>query len=192
MKPKLIALLLVPAFVLLGCASSGNPPAARGQLIQIKYAEVTSVTRVQMPSAAPAGAMIGGFTGLVLAGNSSRTNQVASGIGGAALGALATSALEGDRRGYSYRIRYNGGGEAQFITDKGYLRTGDCVSVEQGEYSNIRRVASLLCDGNPTAAIEPTHIRDAEQCSAAKDQLLEASTEEEINSAARKVSVLCQ
>jgi hypothetical protein len=147
---------------------------------------------VKLPSAAPAGAVVGGFTGLILSRDKSTGRQVASGIGGAALGGLATRALEGDRLGYSYRLRFADNSVSEFITEKGYLQRGDCVSVERGEYANIRRVASVLCEGGPSAAVDRSHVRDAEQCHAAKDQLLAAVTEQEIEVASRKVAVICE
>ncbi len=174
-----------------GCASSSGG-SARGYELRIRYAEVVDVERVKMPSAAPAGAMVGGFTGLILARNKSTGRQVASGLGGAALGGLATRALEGDRLGYSYQLQFADGNLSQFITEKGYLMRGDCVSVERGEYANIRRVSKSLCENGPSKSIDRTHIRDAEQCHAAKEQLLAASSDEAIEAASRKVAVLCK
>lgn len=186
-RPLLI--LLAALIVQAGCASSGSP-AMRGQEIRIRYAEVLDVERRRLPSAAPAGAVVGGFTGLVLSRNQSTGRRVASGIGGAALGGLATAALEGDRLGFSYRLRYLDGNESDFITEKGYLQPGDCVSVERGEFANVRRVPRLMCEER-MASIPPSHLTDASQCHAAKEQLLSAVTDEEIESAARKVSILC-
>lgn len=185
--------LAVSAAILLfaGCASSTSP-SARGYELRIRYAQVEEIERVKLPSAAPAGAVVGGFTGLILSRKQSTGRQVASGIGGAALGGLATHALEGDRLGYSYRLRFADNSVSQFITEKGYLQRGDCVSVERGEYANIRRVASVLCEGGPSAAVDRSHVRDAEQCHAAKDQLLAAATEQEIEVASRKVAVICE
>jgi hypothetical protein len=136
--------------------------------------------------------VVGGFTGLVLSRNSSGRKQVASGIGGAILGGLATAALEGDQLGYSYRLRYMNGETSNFITEKGYLQEGDCVSVERGEYANIRRVAAVLCAEGQAAAVDREHVREAEQCLRAKEQLLSASTDEQIEAEARKVSILCE
>lgn len=184
-------LTLVCVFLVAACASSGSP-AARGYELRVRYAEVVEIDRVKLPSSAPAGAVVGGFTGLVLSRRSSGAKQVASGIGGAVLGGLATAALEGDRLGYSYRLRYGNGEMSSFITEKGYLQVGDCVSVERGEYANIRRVSSVLCDGGQTVAAHPNHLREAQQCHAAKDQLLAASTDAQIEAAARKVSILCE
>lgn len=173
------------------CASSGST-STRGYEIRVRYAEVTDIDRVRLPSAAPAGAVVGGFTGLILSRNKSTGTRVASGIGGAALGGLATRALEGDRLGYSYRLRFADGGISDFITEKGYLQIGDCVAVERGQYANVRRVASVLCENGPSTQIDRTHLQDAQQCHAAKEQLLAASSEEEIDVASRKVSILCQ
>lgn len=179
------------AVLALGCASQ-SPSSARGYELRVRYAEVVDVDRVQMPSAAPAGAMVGGFTGLVIARDRSTRSQLATGAGGAVLGALATRALEGDRTGYSYRLNFIDGSTSRFITEKGYLQTGDCVAVERGQYANIRRVPSSMCEGGAKFGVDPIHLRDAEQCSAAKDQLLAAKTDDEIQLASRKVNVICQ
>lgn len=181
----------VVALIIAGCANSPSG-SARGYELRIRYAEVVDVERVKMPSAAPAGAVVGGFTGLILSRNKSTRSQVASGIGGAALGGLATRALEGDRLGYSYRLRFADDSTSQFITEKGYLMRGDCVSVERGEYANIRRVSKAVCENGPSARIDRKHVRDAEQCHAAKDQLLAAKSDDEIEAASRKVAIICQ
>lgn len=191
LRSGIISALLISVLALTGCASSGSP-AARGYELRVRYAEVVDIDRVKLPSNAPAGAVVGGFTGLVLARNSSGAKQVASGVGGAMLGGLATAALEGDRRGYSYRLRFKNGETSRFITEKGYLQVGDCVSVERGQYANIRRVAAVLCEDDQITTADAKHLREAEQCHAAKDQLLAALTDEEIEAASRKVAILCE
>lgn len=190
-KCRLLLLSVVLTGLIAGCASSGTS-SARGHEIRIRYAEVERVERTELPSAAPAGAMVGGFTGLVLSSGRSTSSQVASGVGGAVLGGLATRALEGDRLGYGYSLRFADGSLSRFITEKGYLQTGDCVAVERGDYANIRRVANVLCDTGPSTSIDETHVREAEQCHSAKDQLLAATAEDQIEAASRKVSILCQ
>ncbi len=190
-KFSLLGLLVAGIIALNGCASSGAA-GAKGYEVRVRYAEVVGIERVPMPSAAPAGAILGGFTGLVLTSGKSTRSRVAGGAGGALLGGLATKALEGDNRGYSYQLSYADNSTSKFITEKGYLQLGDCVSVERGAHANIRRVASVLCDGGPVKLVEATHVRDAQQCLAAKEQLLAASTSDEIDAASRKVSILCQ
>lgn len=191
-QARLFTLLigLTSALIVVGCASSGSS-SARGYEMRIRYAEVVHINRVQLPSAAPAGAVVGGFTGLMVGRNKSTGRQLATGAGGAVLGGLAVRALEGDRLGYEYRLQFADGNESRFITEKGYLQVGDCVAVERGDYANIRRVSNVLCDNGPAKVIESKHVRDAKQCHAAKEQLLLAATQEEIDIAARKVSVIC-
>lgn len=192
MKKSIISVLALTIIsVVAGCASSGST-SARGYELRVRYAEVIDIDRVRLPSNAPAGAVVGGFTGLVLSRNSSGRKQVASGIGGAVLGGLATAALEGDRLGYSYGLRFLNGDRSDFITEKGYLQIGDCVSVERGQYANIRRVASVMCTGDSPTVADRKHVREAEQCHIAKDQLLAASSKSEIDAAARKVEIICE
>lgn len=186
-----IALGLVLVSILVGCAS--NSGSTRARQMNIRYGEVIRVSRIQTPSAVPAGAILGGFTGLVLGRNSNTGRQAAAGVGGALLGGLATSALEGDRRAYQYRIRYNNGSETDYITENNFFREGDCVSVERMQHANLRRVSNALCESPPRAReVIQKRASEANQCHDAKDQVLEAITEEEIEQAARKVRILCQ
>ncbi len=186
-----MALGFVLISMLAGCAS--NSGSARARQMNIRYGEVNRVSRVQTPSAVPAGAVLGGFTGLVLGRNSNPGRQAAAGVGGAVLGGLAASALEGDRRAYQYRIRYNNGSETDYITENGFFREGDCVSVERREHANLRRVSDALCESPPrTREVIQKREQEANQCHDAKDQVLEAVTQEEIEQAARKVRILCQ
>ncbi len=178
--------------VALAACASQSSPSARGYELRVRYAHVTEIERVRMPSAAPAGAIVGGFTGLMIASDRSPGRQVATGIGGAALGALAVKAMEGERLGYSYRLQFADGSLSQFITEKGHMQIGDCVAVERGQYANIRRVPKTMCENSTVATVDPTHLRDAQQCHAAKDQLLQAVTDAEIEQASRKVAIICQ
>ena len=91
-----MTVVLVLGMLLSACASDTGSASARQ--MNIRYGEVVRVSRVQTPSAVPAGAVLGGFTGLVLGRDSNPGRQAAAGVGGALLGGLAASALEGDRR----------------------------------------------------------------------------------------------
>ncbi len=192
MKIYPIALSTIAMTLLTACNSTGTS-SSRGYEMRVRYAEVTEIARVKLPSSAPAGAMVGGFTGLMLGSRSSTGRQVAAGIGGAALGALAVQALEGERRGYEYTLRFQDMSVSRFITEKGYLQIGDCVSLERGEYANVRRVAHVLCEGiTPSPQVAKAIQRDASQCHSAKEQLLAAKESAEIEAAARKVEIICE
>ena len=89
-----------------------------------------------------------------------------------------------------------GGGSAQVVTDQNEIRVGDCVSVEQASNGavNIRRASSSLCiaDDEPLPEDLVEEIsQDAAVCMAARDQLLAAQSDAEIERAAMKVNILC-
>lgn len=181
--------VLLTVFFLTACANQGS---SRAREVSIRYASITEIRRVPIPSAAPAGAMVGGFTGLMLARKANPGRQLAAGLGGAALGGLVTHALEGDRRAYEYKLNFKGGESTHYITENGFLHIGDCVAVERGRYANMRRVSDVLCEGTKPAAPEPKNALEASQCNEAKDQLLMATTDPEVSQASRKVKILCQ
>jgi len=183
-----ITLCLVAVALLSGCANQGT----RAKEISIQYGVVTELTRVPVPSAVPAGAIVGGFTGLMLSRNSSAGRQIAAGAGGAALGGLITHALEGERRAYQYTIKFKDGATSRYITENGFLRPDDCVAIERGSYANLRRVSNALCEGTKPVVAEPTTVVEAAQCHEAKEQLLQASDDKEIEQSSRKVRILCQ
>lgn len=189
----ILAVLLT--LLLVGCASGTS--YIRGQEVNVRYGEVTKVEEVTRPSEAAGGAIMGGFLGLMLSSGRSGRSQIASGLGGAALGATATSALEGDRKAHSYTLAYNDGSESRFITEKGYLQVGDCVAIERGynrdqPYYNARRVPVDMCKRKPSREPADIHEQRARQCLDAKEQLLAADTTEAVESASRKVSLLCE
>lgn len=192
MKNQRLSACLLLLGLFTACAYPPTTFPTRGKLVTVNYARITEMRKVSMPSAAPAGAIIGGFTGLLLSRDESTARQIASGIGGAALGAIATSALEGDRLGYQYTLRYTDGRLLKFTDDKAYLRVNDCVAVEQGRYANIRRIPATFCTGEVTLEADKEHLRMAEQCIEAKNQLLRADDEETIELSRRKISILCQ
>lgn len=188
-----ITFLLI--LVLAGCANTGS--TIGGREVNVRYAEVTNIEEVKKPSEASGGAVMGGFLGLILSSGKSGRTRVASGLGGAALGAAATSALEGDRKAYSYHLRYNDESESRFITEKGYLQVGDCVAVERGYQHgkptyNARRVPADMCKRRPAREPADVHEQRARQCLSAKEQLLAAESDEAVTTAAKKVSLLCQ
>ncbi|MDA8707862.1 hypothetical protein N9M10_00655 [Hellea sp.] len=195
-----LALILASSTALAACETtngtssngySSNNYQSRGYKMQVDYATVTRVGTIRRQSAAPAGAVVGGIAGLLLTRKGSTGGAIAGTAGGAVLGGLATRGLEGDLNSYQYSLALMDGGEINFVTEKNYLVVGDCVSVERGDYANVRRVASSLCGRARTADIAPSHVRDANECHVAKQQLLEAQTEEAARTARTKVDVLC-
>ena len=82
------------------------------------------------------------------------------------------------------------------VTDQTEIRGGDCFNVEQAGSgaANVRRVSNALCEavaGNAVDAdIQNQLSAAAERCLAAKERLLEAETDTQIEAAIRRVEIL--
>jgi len=192
MKKQLLVKIGWVAAIMVLLAACASNDTSRAKEISIRYGKVLSITRVPVPSVAPAGAMVGGFTGLMLARKANPGRQLAAGIGGAALGGLVSNALQGDRLAYRYKLRFKDGSESDYVTENGFLRASDCIAVERLDFNNLRRVSDEYCrDDLPLPTL--TKSKDeANQCHMAKEQLLLAVGNEELEQAARKVKILCQ
>ena len=81
------------------------------------------------------------------------------------------------------------------MSDQREIRQGDCVAVEKaGDTANIRRVSASYCEKSNEAAVQAVASearKDAEECAAAKQQLVDAETAQEADLAGRKVGLLC-
>jgi hypothetical protein len=110
------------------------------------------------------------------------------GIGGAAVGSRVAGAA-GSSTGFEYTVLI-GNQTTRIVTEQSGLRIGDCVSVERGQWNNIRLAPDERCDAAMTrGAPEDTAAADA--CEAAKQQLLDASTDAEFDRAERRMRLLC-
>jgi hypothetical protein len=187
--------LLVPVAWILALAAVGcqTQSARVGQSTSIQFGTVRQVEQVQLQSDVPAGALIGGTIGLVASGGSRTAPRNA--IVGAAVGAAATSAVQGNRTGTAYTVAMLDGSTIRIISDQSEIRVGDCVAIERvGQTNNIRRESSAYCaPGNrqALAAVQQQTEAAAARCEAAKEELVNATTPEAVDTASRKVHLLC-
>ena len=80
----------------------------------------------------------------------------------------------------------------QISTEQTDIREGDCVQVEQGQNANIRRTGSAHCESTASTDNPPDHHQQgADQCDAAKQELTDADTDDEVDRAVTKVRTLC-
>lgn len=171
-----LAALMVASF-----ASSANTVVGYGRITAVKP------TKVEDSKAQIGGALVGGVLGLVSGRGHSSSNQalraVGGGVAGQQLGKLASS-----KQAYEYTILM-GGATTTVVTDEAGLRIGDCVAVERGSYTNLRLSADAQCA--PKARPVPTATRDANACTAAKNEVVKAQTDEAFDRAERKMRLLC-
>jgi len=184
------------AFVLLGAATGVALAAKVGQSISVQYGLVTGSRTVDLNSGAvPAGALIGGTLGVVSASGKSSGKKVRNALIGGAAGAVIAGAAQGSQKGMMYEVDIGAGGSVQVVTDQREIRPGDCVAVERADQTtNLRRVTMSYCDvnnGNAIAAVADEAREEASECLAAKQQLVDATSPEAADLAARKISLLC-
>lgn len=167
-----------------------------GQSVSVQYGKVTASRDVDLASGAvPAGVLVGGALGLASASGKSSSKKARNAIiGGAATGAVA-GAAQGSQKGKLYAVDLGSSGTLQVVSDQREIRQGDCVAVEKvGDTANVRRVSADYCErANDQAvkAVANEARKDAEECAAAKQQLVDAATSQEADLAARKIALLC-
>jgi hypothetical protein len=164
-----------------------------GQRTTIQFGTVQHIEQVPLQSDAAAGALIGGAIGLAASGGSRATPR--NTILGAVTGGAATAAAQGNRTGIAYTVGTLDGSTVRIISDQSEIRVGDCVAIERvGETNNIRREPSAYCARDNQQAVETVQQETeaaAAHCEAAKEELVKASTPEAVDSASRKVNLLC-
>lgn len=174
-------------------AISGNSTtrANQNRVIAVAYGNVIGIEQIKLESNAKSGAALGGLIGLASSGGRSNRTKAARTAVGAAAGGAAKRASEGSNQAYEYTVRLTSGQTVKMITDQTGMRLNDCVSVEQGARGNIRRVSGAHCeyeDSEPTA----DHIQEANACAQAKEGILAATTNEELDLATKRTRILCE
>ena len=168
----------------------------KGQSVSIQYGKVTSVSDVDLKSnAVPAGAVVGGALGLASGSGKSSSKKARNTLVGAAAGGAVASASQGSQKGMMYQVQIGTSEMIQVVSDQREIRSGDCVAVEKsGDTANIRRVSASYCEKGNDAAVKAVAAeanKDAEECAAAKQQLVDATTPQEADLAGRKLTLLC-
>ena len=156
----------------------------------VSYGRITAVRQVNLENqgAQAAGTLVGGALGVASGSGQSRSNRALRGIGGAAVGSRVAGAASGTT-GFEYTVLV-GNQTTRIVTEQAGLRVGDCVSVERGQFNNIRLAPDERCDAAMSrGAPEDTAAADA--CEAAKQQLLDAQTDADFDRAERRMRLLC-
>jgi outer membrane lipoprotein SlyB len=157
--------------------------------ITVRYGQIVSAEEVQLESQALSNAILGGIIGALVAGEGNRAEGAAI---GAAVGGVGTAAAEGSNVAWAYTIELRDGSTTKVITEQATVTDGDCVSFEEGEHTNVRRVSDTLCDGGSVhPEVVATHEEVADACHRAKEELLAADGDAAIDAAVRKVKALC-
>jgi outer membrane lipoprotein SlyB len=176
---RMLALLLVLTVI----------PVAQStaQSVTINYGIVMSASSVQKDARHAGGAVTGGLIGALIGPRRHRGARIVAGaaVGAAVQGASTSGTLQ------QYSVELENGGTSLVSTEQTDIRVGDCVAVEQGQYSNIRRVGTVHCDGTGPDKPPEHHVAVSESCDKAKTELANAETDDTVELAVTKVRVLC-
>ena len=179
MKKAVTALFVIVSFLL--PVQQGFAKRSGKQLV-LQHGIVQSANIVQLDSEAAKGALLGGAVGLWSANGKKQSKKWRNALVGATAGGVLKARSEGDRRGMEYVVAINSGTTIRIISDQSEIRVGDCVTVEQsGETANIRREPSTTCQPQSQEVVQDLREEfeeEANECLAAKQQLLDAKAEE--------------
>jgi len=177
-----------------GCTAS-PPPRTNGSdrlpMTRVDYGRITAVERVTVRNqdAQVAGALVGGLLGVASGSGQSTSNRALRGIAGATAGGLVGDAA-GSSTAFEYTVLIGGTNTIRLVTEKSGLRIGDCVSLERGRFNNIRLADDERC-AVVAAGVPQADRAEADACTTATQQVLEATTDAEFERAERRMRILC-
>lgn len=174
----------------------GAQAQKKGQNVIVQYGTVIQKEKVNLNSGAvPRGAVVGGALGLASAGGKSNKKKARNALVGAAAGGAIASSSQGSTHGMLYTIDLGSAGMAQVVTDQTEIVRGDCVAVEKaGETANVRRISSGYCQPSNAAAVASVaedSAEEADECLQAKQMVVDSTTDQELEFARAKMSLLC-
>ena len=195
MKQLLLGAVVVVACVMVSV--TGALAQRAGEMATIHYGTVVGMVTVDLNDGnVVKGALVGGAFGAALtkSGKSSSRRRRNAAIG-AVVGTAAAAAKK--TMGRRYSVRTNEGTVMQIVTEQTAILVGDCVIIEEASgRANIRRTALSACDVASQSLMNAPDIQaelqeEAAECTAAKDGLVNAETDEQMDLAVRKIQILC-
>lgn len=182
---------------------AGGAQMAQAQS-RVQYGRITAVTPVTETSSTSqnVGMIVGGGLGLASGSGQSGSNRALRAVAGGTAG-RAIGGRTGSSQAFEYTVLVGGTNTVRIVSDQAGKRVGDCVSIEQGQFANIRLVSDARCAPPPRPAAAPAaapapapapvaaDVEAANACDQAKQQVLAADTDEAFNLAERRMRLLC-
>ncbi|MGL6040042.1 MAG: hypothetical protein ACRC01_02440 [Deefgea sp.] len=158
----------------------------------VSYGRITAINAVTEgnTNAQVAGALVGGTIGLASGSGRSSSNRALRAVGGGVAGQQLTR-MATNSQVFEYTILMNNNSTITMVIDQAGKRVGDCVSVEQGAFNNLRLAADSRCTGRAQAPVARNDAKNANSCDEAKQGLLTATTDAAFDQAERRVRLLC-
>jgi outer membrane lipoprotein SlyB len=174
---------------------------------RVQYGRITAVSPVTETSgtAQNVGMIVGGGLGLASGSGQSSSNRALRAAAGGTAG-RAIGGRTGSSQAFEYTVLVGGASTVRIVSDQAGKRVGDCVSIEQGQFANIRLVPDSRCAPPPAprpapaaapapaprpVAAAPADVQAANACDQAKQQVLAADTDDAFALAERRMRLLC-
>jgi len=195
MKSKSTVIISVICVGLLLLGAGAVEAQKKGQSAKIQHGVVVGMEAVDLSdSKATQGALLGGAIAYGSSSGRSGYKRRRNTAIGALVGAAAGSAASTKQMGMLYTVAV-AGGAIKVVTDQTEIHMDDCVVVEEtGQGANIRRVDAEVCypeNAGLVDALEGEFQEEAAECAAAKAEVAAAKTDEALDLALRKMSILC-
>lgn len=186
MQRSKIWLQVVSAAALLAMAGVSSAQST------VSYGRITAIQAVTEgnTNAQVVGGLVGGTVGLASGSGQSGSNRALRAVGGGFAGQQLTR-MATNQQVFEYSILMNNNTSIRMTIDQAGKRVGDCVSVEQGAFNNLRLAADSRCTGRAQAPVARNDARNANACDEAKQGLLTATTDAAFDQAERRVRLLC-
>jgi outer membrane lipoprotein SlyB len=157
----------------------------------VTFGRITHVRQVQVENqgSRAAGTLVGGALGVASGSGQSSSNRALRGLGGAAVGSRAAGAMSRSTA-FEYTVLVDGTSTIRMVTDTAGLRVGDCVAVERGSFNNLRMAPEERCETRGGTVPDAARA-ESDACIAAKQQLIDAATDEDFDRAERRMRLLC-
>ena len=190
-------LLTVIVFLAVTVTASTADAQRAGQSVTVRTGTVTAMKSVDLNDGnALGGALVGGAVGAALTRSSKGSGRRDR---NAALGAVLGSAKAASRTrpGSLYTVTTNEGTRIQIATEQTEIRVDDCVFVEETPRgANIRRAAPTACAADARDVLQDPDVagelrEEAEECAAAKQQLIDADSDAAVERSLKKVQIFC-
>jgi hypothetical protein len=141
------------------------------------------------------GAAVGGALGWYSAKGKKSSKRYRNAIIGAGAGAAVSSKAQGDRSGAIYSVKTGEGSFIEVVSDQTEMKIGDCVVVEEsGKKANVRRIDPTACQPESAEAVSQLQeemVEEAVECATAKQDIIDAKTNDDLDLAIRKAKILC-
>ena len=194
-------------------ALAGGAQIAHAQT-RVQYGRITAVSPVNVTDSTSrnVGTVVGGGIGLATGSGQSGSNRALRTAVGATAG-RSVGNMASRSQAFEYTVLIGGTNTVRIVSDQAGKRVGDCVSIEQGQFANIRLVPDARCAPPPARAAapaptpapapapaaapapapapDPADVQAATACEQAKQQVLDATTDDAFKLAERRMRLLC-